>query len=135
VEVVDYRWNKIRLLVEALQTYAKQYKYVVWIDSDAIILDFGWKIETFIEPFPHVDIFASADIRQGLINTGVLIVRNTVWSLSFLEQWWAIADRKTTCDQDAFDMAYKYYKQKEKNLNYFIINKISILQIDIINRI
>lgn len=30
-------------------------------------------------------------------------------------------------------MAYKYYKQKEKDSNYLIINKVAILPIDMLN--
>lgn len=56
--------------------------------------------------FPEADIIVSADIKQGLINTGFIIFRNTAWTRDFLHQWWNVADRRLICDQDAFDRLY-----------------------------
>ncbi len=44
------------------------------LDADAIILDFGLTIQSVVDEvetkYGKADIFASADIRMGLINTG-----------------------------------------------------------------
>ena len=54
------------------------------LDADAIILDFGLTIQSVVREvefkYGKVDIIASADIRMGLINTGLLILRNTKWT-------------------------------------------------------
>ena len=116
-EPSDVRWNKVQLLMDALDPksgWARDLNYVVWIDADAIILDFGLRIESIGSQYPQAHILASADIRQGYINSGFLIVKNTEWSLQFLKEWWSITDRSTVCDQDAFDMVYRKYADEER---------------------
>ena len=74
---VDVRWNKVQILLNALNTYAKNSKYIVWIDSDAIILDLGLNIEEIGNQYPKAHLIASADIRQGYINSGFLIFKKS----------------------------------------------------------
>lgn len=93
----DYRWFKIKFLIDALDPlsgWAKSTNYIVWIDADAIILDFSLNITNIGNMYPLADIIASADIRMGLINTGFLIMRNTNWLRQFLHEWYYdIADK------------------------------------------
>lgn len=89
-------------------------------DADAIVLDFEFAPEELLRLHPQADVLASADVRMGLINTGVVLVRNTEWSRRFLSQWWygpeASGDSayqqqlqwRSQCDQDAFDRLYAY---------------------------
>lgn len=70
-----------------------------------------------------------------------MIIRNTIWSRMFLQQWWSIADRETICDQDAFDMLYAQLLKDEARSRLDIdisplsvVNKIKILPMDAINR-
>ena len=107
------------------------------LDADAIVLDFSFQIEDIAQEFPTADIIASADLRMGLINTGVMIIRNSAWSRSFLSRWWTIADRKVVCDQDAFDVLYKTYLEEEKlqkpKKGKEITSKVRVLAMDRIN--
>lgn len=54
---------------------------------------------------------------MGLINTGVMILRNSAWTRDFLSRWWAVVDRNKRCDQDAFDVLYAQYKRGEVEAN------------------
>lgn len=163
----DLRWVKVKLLYDALDPitgWARDQDYLVWMDADAVVLDFGLRImEDIVERQEvevqrlqqqrisdddynyndndgnnfernnnqrndrmttdssssnnnkRIDLLASADIRMGLINTGVLIVRNSPSARAFLRRWWTIADRTHTCDQDAFDMVFKEHLAIETN--------------------
>jgi hypothetical protein len=100
-------------------------------------------IELIGQQFPTADIIASADIRMGYINSGVMLVRNTRWSRMFLQQWWVIADKDSICDQDAFDMLYSKLMKEESRSNLYrdpsnisplsVVNKIKILPMDALN--
>ena len=142
LEPADVRWNKVKLLIQALDPeigWAREMKYIVWIDADAIILDMGMKLEKIAEEqYPRADFIASADIRQGYINSGFLLVRNTAWARTFLERWWNIVDRSQVCDQDAFDMVYSEYNQSEKlhqpiGAEQAVGAKVAILRRDALN--
>ena len=75
-----------------------------------MVIDFSdFDVQKLAAKAPDADILASADIRQGYINTGVLLVRNNAWSRWFLNEWWNGHDRSVFCDQDAFDLLYTNY--------------------------
>lgn len=140
--VDDPRWHKIEILRQALDPsmgVARGSDYLVWIDADAIILDFDLRIEKICEQFPHADLIASSDIRMGLINTGFLILRNNAWASHFLSRWWTVADRSTVCDQDAFDILFSVYADEEKqqkissDSKYSIFSRIKILPMETLN--
>lgn len=83
-------------------------------DSDAIVLNFGLNITSLGSRYSTADLIASADIRMGLINSGVMVLRNTPWMRSFLQRWWEIADRSMVCDQEAFDMLYRELSSQDQ---------------------
>lgn len=84
-----------------------------------MVLDFSFAIEKLAEDYPDAHIMASSDIRMGLINTGVLVIRNSPWARRFLEQWWYgpangdVGWRDSQCDQDAFDRLYAQYAAQQ----------------------
>lgn len=110
-------------------------------DADAIILDFSLRAEELLSLYPEAHLIASADIRMGLINTGVLLLRNTAWTRRFISEWWSgpyrynDSDesyrtrqrdwRSSQCDQDAFDRLYSHYSLSE-NSNVDRENAISV---------
>ena len=74
-KVVDERWTKIDILRDLIgrkykETEELTSEYLLWMDADAIIIDFEFKLSDLIISHPDADILASADIRQGFINTG-----------------------------------------------------------------
>lgn len=108
---IDERWTKIDILrnITNDERY-NQVELILWMDADAMIIDFhNFDVQKLAAEAPNADILASADIRQGYINTGVLLIRNNAWSGWFLHEWWNRHDREALCDQDAFDLLYTNY--------------------------
>jgi hypothetical protein len=106
VNPTDKRWNKIPLTILALRSWAADSKILVFIDADVTILDFNLSFEDITDMYPTTDIFLCADALD-VANTGMLIVRNTLWAISFLEEWWNRKDSPGTfCDQHVFNRLY-----------------------------
>ena len=57
---VSLSWNKIAAIIENLSK--DKYKYLIWIDADAVISNFNIKIESFIDANPSVDLYLCMDI-------------------------------------------------------------------------
>lgn len=93
------------------------------------MLDFSLSVEELLTAHPTANIIASADIRQGLINTGLLVLRNSEWTKNFLLQWLSIADTKTVCDQIAFDQVYRQRVALGESLS----DDIAILPMNFLN--
>ena len=110
----DHRWNKVKIILEAMRNNsvlpnAENFSHYVWFDADMIVLDFNWKIQNLIDQYRNYDIIISSDVdyRNGMVNTGCMIVRASEWSKQFLTQWWGSAlDHTTGSDQLAFTALY-----------------------------
>jgi galactosyl transferase GMA12/MNN10 family len=77
--------------------------YLVWLDSDACVIDQSLPLQTFCEEPKNLVIaghefgfdLAGRRVRYELggipcgLNTGVLLLRDTSWSEQFLEAWWS----------------------------------------------
>ena len=78
-EHADVRWTKVKLLIDALDPligWARHTEYIAWIDADAVVLDFGMRLETIAEQqFPGAHFMASADIRQVCECKGIGVYR------------------------------------------------------------
>eukprot|EP01032_Pedospumella_encystans_P018796 gene18796-21390_t len=107
-EIGDPRWIKIRLVKEALSQWARSYAYVVWLDSDLAIIDHSFRFEDVALANPNADMIMSKDMLTApfVSNSGVIIVKNTLWSLNMLDLWWSSYDRDRCCDQNAFTWLY-----------------------------
>ena len=78
-------WEKIYFVYKNL----KSFDYIVWIDADAFFridnLEFNM-LETIINIYINKDLIFSEDIPfNGIINSGIFIVKNTDYSHKFLE--------------------------------------------------
>jgi hypothetical protein len=82
------------------------------------VLDWELRVEELGARYQAAHLLASADIRMGLLNTGVLVLRNSAWTRTFLEQWWSgppgTQDWRGQCDQDAFDGLCAHYLRREQ---------------------
>lgn len=78
------QWSKIKLI----QKYLDKYEWIMWIDSDAAITNKNIRIESLIDPKYDI-ILSKEDVCNHIINTGTFIVKNSEWSKSFLEKWYA----------------------------------------------
>ena len=72
-------WSKLLLM----NKYLSDFDYLVWIDADIYIMNKETKIESLIQKYHDVDIICGSDWR--MVNTGVLIVKNTEFSKEFLQ--------------------------------------------------
>lgn len=104
----DPRWNKIFLLWDGLQHWAKDYSYVVWLDSDLAIIDHSFDINSIALNNPRAHLIMSRDVPTApfVANTGAMIVKNSAWSVALMELWWFSYDRDKCCDQNAFTWLY-----------------------------
>jgi len=78
-------WDKIKAVQEILPNY----DYVLWIDTDAIFIDFNQKLENFIIYPEKYNGYFCKDPTNGIYaNTGVFLLKNCQWSVDLLEQTW-----------------------------------------------
>jgi hypothetical protein len=78
-------WSKIPLLLK----YLPLYDYLVWVDADILIMNDQITIESLITGFSFNDtrdFIVGSDFR--MINTGVMIIKNTEFSLDFIQKMW-----------------------------------------------
>ena len=73
-------WSKINII----KKYISNYDYVVWIDGDSHIMNQKIKLEQIIRDWSQDKDFTVAQDKQ-LINTGVILIKNTEWSKKFLD--------------------------------------------------
>ena len=81
------------------------FDYIMWVDADAVIINFDRRIEDLIQMDPGKNFYTGGhhkgfdpegnsiypihnDLPAG-INTGVFIVRKSKWSKAFLDLWWS----------------------------------------------
>ena len=87
-------WNKILLMQRLLN---RDYDYILWVDADALFIRFAPDIRA--EIVEGKDLFlVSHEIRQAIQpgawlcletpNTGVMLLRNSNWTRSFLDKIW-----------------------------------------------
>ena len=72
-------WSKLLLMLK----YLPKYDYIVWIDSDILIMNSNITLESLIQKYPKHDIICGNDNK--MMNTGFLFVKNTKFSKNFLK--------------------------------------------------
>ncbi len=121
----DNRHYKIKIIYELL--LIENSKYLVWLDSDLIILNPYITISKIISEYDKYDMIFSSDpnINNGLVNTGMFIIKNNEFSKLFFYKWWYNYNKYYGMDQHLFDLVYNSYSN--------ISNHIIILEPDYIN--
>jgi len=81
-------WEKLPMIIKNLQNY----EYVIWIDSDAFFYNNSPDIKNIIYENPDKNFIFSKDspnpnTNLTVINSGLFIVKNTEYSLGFLNKW------------------------------------------------
>ena len=74
-------WSKLL----AMRKYLPKYDFLFYVDVDTIIINFEAKLEDIVDY--EYDQILAAD-KNGL-NCGVWMIRNTEWSLWFLDEMWS----------------------------------------------
>ncbi len=110
----DSRWNKVKILEEALDTWGKALDYVVWVDADIVVMDMGLSIEEVAAMHPQAHLLSSAEHAGSstLINSGMLIAKNSPFARMFLRAWWEYGERSLFSDQEQFDLLYKHCQDR-----------------------
>jgi hypothetical protein len=85
-----FTWYKIPLLIEQLKK--NEHEYVMYMDADAVFVKNDYNIIDIIDQNKEFDFICSGDFGPDVINGGVLIFKNTEWSLNFLERVWDSAN-------------------------------------------
>lgn len=83
-----HAWQKIPAMINLLE---RGYKFVIYIDADAVVNKSDIKIESFLEKYSGDIIVCSDEANSGgkcKVNGGVIIARNTEKAKNFLMQWW-----------------------------------------------
>lgn len=76
-------WEKLPLILK----YIRQYDYIIWIDADAFFYNDAKDIRTIIQKNMNKPFIFSNDKGNCNINCGVMIVKNTEYSINFLNKW------------------------------------------------
>ncbi len=89
VEDRAFTWIKPKFISEVLSNSGCD--YLLFLDIDAIVSNFNKKIESFIDE--NYEIIGTQDYSShSLINAGVLLVRNSPWTMDFMKTWWNICN-------------------------------------------
>lgn len=111
-------WNKIASIIENLNNY----KYLIWIDADAIIVNFDKKFEYFIDKYAGYDLYLCEDIvlQKECINSGVMIIKNTPWTNSFFNRVWTSSIPHEHNDQNVifYEIVKDLYPQSKPQLKF-----------------
>lgn len=71
--------------VDVLRKHLRDFHWLLWIDSDVLIMNFKQRLEAFIPTSNDIDIIISSD-RRG-INAGIFLWRNSESGRAILERW------------------------------------------------
>lgn len=85
-----FTWFKIPLLIDLLKK--NEYEYVMYMDADAVFVKNDYNVIETIESNQSYDFICSGDFGPDVINGGVLIFKNSDWSINFLERVWDSAN-------------------------------------------
>uniref|UniRef100_A0A6C0DF49 Nucleotide-diphospho-sugar transferase domain-containing protein n=1 Tax=viral metagenome TaxID=1070528 RepID=A0A6C0DF49_9ZZZZ len=75
-------WEKLLLILKHIENY----DYIIWVDADAFFYMDSPNISEIIYKKPNVDLIFSGD-KNVIMNTGIFIVKNTKYSIHFLNEW------------------------------------------------
>jgi hypothetical protein len=76
-------WERVPLLLDNISNY----DYLIWIDADAFFYNDANNIIDIINNNSNVNFIFSNDINNNNINTGIMIVKNSQYSIDFLTKW------------------------------------------------
>jgi mannan polymerase II complex MNN10 subunit len=102
------QWSKILLLLRVLE-HENKYDYVVWFDSDIMIMDEERSIQDLVsDHMGDRDFLLCRDI-SGHINTGVWVVKNTQYAKDILKLTYELPELRDRIyeDQDVFNSLYR----------------------------
>ena len=80
-------WGKLVLAMDLFKSDDPP-DYILWIDADAIITNFNLSISDVLSTIggENYDFIVAADRSPETLNCGIFILRNTAWTLNFMER-------------------------------------------------
>lgn len=86
-------WSRVRYLIRRLP----EYEWIFYIDGDAIVTNMAVRLEDLVDE--NCDIIFGQDVLpyNPLMNAGVILARNTSWTIDWLEQVLAPPCLYSTC--------------------------------------
>lgn len=109
-------WIAVNALRSALKSWASDYDYVVYLSSDAVILNFDLRLEKIAVKYKKSNVVLVSGGTQSMITTDFILVRNNFWTTDFLDDWWKFymsGDKQGVRDADIFQ---KFYKSDEAEM-------------------
>mmetsp|Transcript_24399 Transcript_24399/g.41315 ORF Transcript_24399/g.41315 Transcript_24399/m.41315 type:complete len:596 (+) Transcript_24399:82-1869(+) len=116
-------WIAVNALRSALKTWAADYDYVVYLSSDAAILNFDLRLEKIAVKYKKSNVVMVSGGTESMITTDFILVRNNLWTVDFLDDWWKFymgKDKKGVRDSDIFSKFYKSDEDEMKDNIAFI---------------
>lgn len=80
-------WVRIKII---LSLFKKGYKYVLWMDSDSLFVDYSRNITNEIKNDKNLYMVRHNINRQKVPNLGVFLIRNCKWSKELLGKMWSM---------------------------------------------
>ena len=81
-------WRKLLI---TQQLFQRGYKYVMWVDADALVVDATRSPRDILEEGKDFYLVGHDDGTRLIANAGVFVARNTAWSRSFIDRVWQLA--------------------------------------------
>lgn len=120
-----------------LKKYIKSYDYIIWLDDDVFVNAMNEKIGNIINASHGKNIIVARDMGPtSNINNGIIILKNTTWTRTFLDEWWKriLSDNDIRSDQKIMDEMMceveqfrKPVRKKKETLELFSNHKYSQL--------
>lgn len=78
-------WGRIL----GIKKHLEQYDYLIYLDTDSLIVNFDLNIKDVITKFEEKKIITGPLPEQGHIGTNGLIFKKCDWSFKFLDEWYS----------------------------------------------
>ena len=106
-------WLGVNSIRAALTSWAKDYDYIAYFASDAVMLNFDLRLEKIAVKYKKANVILVSGGTESKITYDFMLVRNNFWTLDFLEDWWNFYAKKGVRDGDIFD---KFYRTDEAEM-------------------
>ena len=82
------KWYKIKFINETLQN-DNEHDYIIFVDADAFFVNHNKDIRDIINLYLTKNFIIAWDWGDhNIVNSGVMIFKNNIWSIDFLERVW-----------------------------------------------
>jgi len=94
-------WFKPKFILDVFSKF--DVDYVLFLDADAVVVDFSQKIEDFIDN--EYDVVFTEDYgHHSKMNGGVFLIKNTSWTKELMNRWWESAETFKGSDAQYLDL-------------------------------